>query len=94
MSLSDYAPATALAVLITTVLAGTQLLPVGRGMLLVRVPDGGAEGALAAAAWADATLVSTPAPGFAVLYGDASQVRRALGLAVTWKGLAPCLPNP
>ena len=86
-------PAAMLAGIVTVILCGVQLLPSGRTMLLVRVPVGGPRAALVAAAAADAALVSIPAPGFAVLYGDASHVRAALGLVIAWKGRASCSPD-
>ncbi len=83
-----------MAVGVTALVCAAQLLPFGRTMLLVRVAGDGPGPALAAASVADAALVGMPAPGFAVVYGDASQVRRALGLAVRWKGSALCSPHP
>ena len=91
---SDLIPAASIAVVVTAAVCAAQLLPFGRTMLLVRVPGDGLGPALAAASVADADLVAIPAPGFAIVYGDASQVRRALGLAVRWKGSALCSPPP
>jgi hypothetical protein len=85
-------PAATLAVFVVSVLCGMQLLPFGQSMLLVRVSGAGAEAALLGAARADAAFVDAPAPGFAVVYGDAAQVRSVFGLAVPWKGNAPCSP--
>jgi hypothetical protein len=79
-------------VLAAAVLCAAELLPFGKAMLLVRLPSEGVEAALTAAAFADAAFVSIPAPGYAVIYGDASQVRGALGLAVSWKGTNLCAP--
>jgi hypothetical protein len=90
----DLIPAAAIAVATTAAVCAAQLLPFGQTMLLVRVPGDGTGPALVAASVADAALVGLPAPGFAVVYGDASQVRRALGLAVRWKGTASCSPPP
>ncbi len=90
----DFAPAMAMAIFVTTSLGVAELLPFGKKILLVRVTQDGAGAALNAAALADAALVSVPAPGYVVLYGDASQVRRAVGLAVPWKGTALCSPTP
>ncbi len=90
----DLVPAASIAVAVTAVVCTAQILPFGRTMLLVRVPGDGTGPALVAASVADAALVGIPAPGFAVVYGDASQVRRALGLAVRWKGIASCSPQP
>jgi len=89
----DFVPAMAIAVLVTAALAGAMLFPVGKTILLVRLPQEGVAAALTAAALADVVFVSIPAPGYAVLYGEASQVRRALGLAVPWKGNALCSPT-
>jgi hypothetical protein len=90
---SEIIPAAGLAVAVTTVLCGLQLVSFGQGMLLVHVRGDDLKSALMAAALADAALVSIPAPGFAVIYGDATKASTALGLAVPWKGSAPCLPT-
>ncbi len=90
---SEIIPAAGLALSVTTILCGLQLMPSGIGMLLVRVHGDDARSALMAAAMADAAFVSSPAPGFAVVYGEASKVRTALGLAVPWKVNAPCSPT-
>jgi hypothetical protein len=88
----EVVPAASVSLLVTGALVAAQLLPAGEGTVLVRVaPDEGVA-ALRAAAAADARLVAIPAPGFAVLYGDAARIRRTLGLAVAWKGQAPCTP--
>ncbi len=87
-------PAVGLAVSVTAVIAGLQLMPFGKAMLLVRVRDADPRSALVAAAMAGGTLIGIPAPGFAVVYADASKTRSAVGLAVTWKGNALCLPTP
>ena len=86
-------PAAGLALSVTAVLCGLQLMPFGEGMLLVRVHGDDPRSALRAAAMANAAFVSIPAPGFVVVYGEASKVRAALGLAVPWKGNAPCSPT-
>lgn len=88
----DILPAAGLAVVVTAALLGMQLLPLGTGAWLIRLPDQDPCAALIAAARADAALINTPAPGFAVLYGDASRVRTALGLAIAWQGTASCVP--
>jgi hypothetical protein len=90
---SEIIPAAGLALSVTAILCGLQLMPFGKGMLLVRVHGENPGSALMAAAIADAAFVSSPAPGFAVVYGEASKVRTALGLAVPWKGNAPCSPT-
>lgn len=89
----ELAPAALLAASVTAALAYAQLVPFGDAMVLVRVPPR-PEAALMAAAKAGAALVSTPAPGFAILHGDASRIRAVLGLAVTWQGRAPCSSSP
>jgi hypothetical protein len=93
MRAGDLIPAAMLALTVTAILCGAQLLPLGKTMLLVRVANEGTEAALTAAAEADAAFVSIPAPGFAILYGEASRVRGALDLAVLWKGTALCSPT-
>jgi hypothetical protein len=90
---SEIIPAAGLGLSVTAILCGLQLMPSGTGMLLVRVHGDDSRSALMAAAMADASFVSSPAPGFAVVYGEASKVRAALGLAVPWKGNAPCSPT-
>lgn len=90
---SEIVPAAGLSLIVTAVLGALQLMPLGHGLLLVRVRGEDSGAALLAAAAADAALVSVPAPGFAVVYGDASTVRTALGLAVSWKGNASCSPK-
>lgn len=71
-------------------LIGARLLPTGEATLLVRVGEGTQGAALVAAAEADASLVGIPAPGFAIVHGDAARVRATLGMAVLWNGGAPC----
>lgn len=90
---SDVLPAAGLALSVAGMMCALQLMPFGTGLLLVRVPEDGAGSALMAAARADAAFVSSPAHGYAVLYGDASKVRAAVGLAVSWRGQAPCSPS-
>ena len=91
MTARDLLPAAAIAALVTLSLATARLLPFGVATVLVRAAD--AATALRVAASADAALVGIPAPGFAVLHGDAARVRAAAGLAVQWKGSAPCSRN-
>jgi hypothetical protein len=86
----DLAPPTLLTLVVIGSLAAAQVMPLGVTTVLVRVSDTTTKGALLAAAAADSALVSQPAPGFAVLYGDASHIRNRLGLAVRWQGSAPC----
>ena len=93
MKTSELVPAAAIAFLVTAGMCGAQLLPFGKAMLLVRTSLD-PKAALTAAAVAGAALVSVPAPGFAVLYGDASHMRGALGFAMPWKGAVPCSSNP
>ena len=90
---SDLLPAALLALLLAIVSATAQMLPFGQADLLIRVPDPSHGSALLLAARSGATLISLPAPGFAVLHGDAAQVRAASGLAVVWKGRAACSTN-
>ena len=90
---SEIIPAAGLALFVTAILCGLQLMPVGYGMLLVRFDSKDPSSVLVAASTADAEFVSIPAPGFAVVYGEASKVRAALGLAMSWEGNVPCSPN-
>ena len=98
MRVVDLVPAALLAGTVAAVLAGAELLPLGTATVLVRVaaaaPADQLATALAAAAAGDAALVSVPAPGFAVLHGDAARIRAALGLTVVWNGAAQCAPKP
>ena len=93
MRVSEIIPASGLALSVIATLCGLQLMPFGKGMYLVRVDGEDPGSALMAAATANAALVSNPAPGFAVVYGEASEVRTALGLALPWKGNPPCSPT-
>jgi hypothetical protein len=86
-------PAMIIAVSAAAALCAAELLPFGRTMLLVHLSSEGVEAALAAAATADAAFVGIPASGYALIYGEASQVRGALGLAVHWKGTDLCSPR-
>jgi hypothetical protein len=90
----DLAPAMLIGVCLTCAAASTQLVPIGEELLLVRLKDPGPDAALSAALAAEATLVTIPAPGFAVLYGDASRTRAALGLTTLWRGSASCSTTP
>ena len=98
MKALDLAPAAVISLGVTMATLAAQLLPFGTATVLVRLADAAPASALRAAAGADAALVAIPAPGFAVLHGDAARVRAALGLAVLWKGRPPCstsrLPAP
>lgn len=89
--LPELVPAAMLGAAVSLVLGAAQLLPTGEAMLLVRAPT--AEAALAAADRADAALVGIPAPGFAIVHGDAARIRGALGLAVNWNASARCAPD-
>lgn len=91
---ADFAPALLIGLFSTGLMAATQLVPVGENLLLIRLGDTGPEAALAAAAAADATLVRVPAPGFAVLHGDAARARAAFGWATLWTGNASCSTTP
>ena len=90
MRVPELAPAVLITLAVTATLAGAQLLPFGKATLLVRTGIDMPAAAVAAAGVANATLVAIPAPGFAVLYGDASRIRKAVGLAVGWHGKASC----
>jgi hypothetical protein len=92
MSVSDFLPAAALASAVTLVAGALPLLPHGQAVVLARLPVNTI--ALRAAASADAALVSEPAPGFAVLFGDAGRIRRALGLVVVWHARPLCSAAP
>jgi|GEM_PF-4093448 len=87
---ADLLPAVALMLMIVGMITGLQLMPYGRKMLLVRLHDADPQSALKAAAMAQAAFVGSPAPGFAIVYGQAARVRAALGLAVVWKGNGLC----
>ena len=87
---SDLLPAALLAFGLIVVSVTVRMLPFGSANLLVRVPDAQHGSALLLAARSNASLMSIPAPGFAVLRGDAASVRAASGLAVIWKGRAAC----
>jgi hypothetical protein len=88
-----FLPAMLLVLGVMSVAVLAHLMPFGRQMLLVRV-NAEQPGALMRSLEAsDALLVSEPRPGFAVVLGDAASVREHLGLAVLWKGAAPCTPN-
>lgn len=86
----DLVPAALLAFVVTVAIAASRLLPFGDAIVLVRLADTTPAAALAAAAAADAMLVDIPAPGFAVLHGDASHIRASTGLAALWTGSASC----
>lgn len=85
-----YLPAALLSVVMLSAILVAQLMPVGRHMLLVRVGQTGPQAAIAAAAAADAALVSEPKAGFAVVFGDAATIRRSFGIAVLWNGDPSC----
>ena len=86
----DLIPAATIALSVIAILGGAELLPVGKDMLLVRVSDRTPVAGLIAAASADAAYISSPAPGFAVLYGQSAQIRAAYGFAVRWRGFGLC----
>jgi hypothetical protein len=86
----DLVPAVIIAVSAAAALCAAELLPFGKTMLLVRLSGEGVGPALAAAAAANSAFVGIPAPGYAVIYGEASQVRGALGLAIPWKEVDLC----
>jgi hypothetical protein len=69
-------------------MALAQCLPLGSATVLIRAatPDM----ALALAARSGAALVALPAPGFAVLHGDAARIRGNAGRTTLWQGAAQC----
>jgi hypothetical protein len=89
MAARDLIPSTALTLCVCATIAAAHVLPLGRATVLVRVPQDERH-ALLKAAESGAALVSLPAPGFAVLRGDAARIRAHLGLSVLWQGAAPC----
>ena len=89
----DLLPSAALALSVTLAIAGSQLLPGDDAPVLVRLGDAGIERLFADPVLQDVALVDTPAPGFAVLKGDAGRIRSSLGLTVAWNGKTPCSPN-
>ena len=90
----ELSPAAALALFVMVAIFGLQLHPFGKGLFLVRAHDRTPRSALMAAADARGALVGIPAPGFAIIYGEAAKIRAALGLTVLWKGNAGCTPTP
>lgn len=93
MRLRDMLPAFALLLLATGAVAAHRLLPEGEATLAVRLdraPDG-LDGALALPGVA---LLDLPAPGLAVLRGDAAAIRARFGLSISWQGRPPCSPAP
>jgi hypothetical protein len=90
MRFRPFLPALALASVVTLVLAWARLEPYGTANMLVRLPSSRPDAAIVAASVADAALMAIPAPGFAVLRGDASKIRHAIRFAVGWEGAAGC----
>ncbi len=90
MTARDVLPAAALLLLVTGVLAVAHLRPSGAGLFLVRLGPAGVAGLLGSRALADVDLVAIPAPGFAVLHGDAGRIRSVAGLTVAWEGGVAC----
>ena len=90
MQIAEFAPAAFIALVVVAGSITAQMLPQGQATLLVRVPPNLREAPLLAAARADAALVAIPAPGYAVLHGDAARIRSVSGLAVVWQGIATC----
>lgn len=88
----DLLPALAMSLVATIAITASRLLPSGDGLVLVRLGPSGFSGALDAPDMADIALVDLPAPGFAVLRGDAAQIRSVFGAGLRWKGNAPCSP--
>jgi hypothetical protein len=93
MSYRALLPSAAIAFGVTSVLCAAELLPFGKATVLVRLSLTTSEAGLIAAARSGAAYVGSPAPGYAVLYGDAARIREAAGLAVRWKGYGPCAPR-
>lgn len=91
---SEILPAAGVALSVTVILCVVQLVPFGEGMCLVRVDPTDPGTAFLAAARAHVAIVNRPAPGFAVVYGQASTIRSAFGLAVPWKGKVLCSASP
>ena len=87
-------PALALCLATTSAVVAARLLPEGYGPVLVHLGPSGLAGALAAPGMEDVALIDTPAPGYAVLWGEAARIRSALGLTISWQGNAPCSPSP
>ena len=83
MKSAPFVPATLLAASVITVLAAAPIFPMGTRTVLVRA-------AADAALPADVSFVSTPAPGYTVLHGDAAQIRSVFGFTVGWEGGPPC----
>lgn len=87
----DLIPALTLAFLVTTGIAAGRLLPQGDMPVLVHVGSSGLANAFQKPGMADVLLVGLPAPGFAILKGNAAKIRAALGLTISWQGRVPCL---
>lgn len=86
----DFAAAAIIGVVVVGGLCAAPLLPFGKSLLLVRLATDGKDPAATIAARAGAELVNIPAPGYAVIFGDAATARAAFGVAVAWRGLALC----
>ena len=93
MQIAELAPAAFIALIVVAGSMAAQVMPMGQASLLVRVSPAIREAPLLAAARAGASLVAIPAPGYAVLHGDAAHIRAVSGLAVVWQGNAPCSPS-
>ena len=91
MKLSQFAPAGLIALVVTIPLALAQLVPMGDATVLVRVPVN--PDAVQAYAHAGALLMTVPAPGYAVLHGDAGRIRAQFGLATLWNGFTQCMSS-
>ncbi len=92
MTVADLFPAAGIGAFVSLSLAAAQVLPLGAATVLVRAPA--PRDAAIEAAVTGAELVAIPAPGFAVLRGDAARIRHWLGLAVVWRGGALCSTRP
>ena len=90
---AEIIPAAVFFIFITLIIFGIQLMPFGKGMFVIRIDKSNSKSALMADVMADISFVSIPAPGFVVVYGEASKLRGAFGLVTPWKGNAPCSPK-
>jgi hypothetical protein len=78
---SDTAPSVALGIFVTIILAVSQSPHIALENLLVSYPDRTVSAAMVEAKHAHAVLVSVPALGFAVFYGDGASIQAAEGRA-------------
>jgi hypothetical protein len=88
MAPKDLLPGFLIAAFSGAALAAGQCLPLGTATVLVRTPS--PQTALALAASSGAALVAMPAPGFAVLHGNATRIRANAGFTFLWQGATAC----